>query len=49
MQENFDFWLKKIQIFKKKVVLGLYVHSFFLDENVGGPRYKKKNRDCQET
>ena len=28
--------------FKKKVVLGLYVHSFFLDENVGGPRYKKK-------
>ena len=42
MQENFDFWLKKIQIFKKKVVLGLYVHSFFLDENVGGPRYKKK-------
>lgn len=28
--------------FKKKVVLGLYVHSFFFDENVGGPRYKKK-------
>ena len=42
MQGNFDFWWKKIPIFKKKVVLGLYVHSFFFDENVGGPRYKKK-------